>query len=261
MIARRGRTILAACLLSAAATSVAHCNEGDNMPDPSNNPNSRVEAVQSVKQTDAWAADWWEARHEAKLREKVSNTNIELVLIGDSITHGWETEGRSAWSESFGDLPTLNLGFSGDRTEHVIWRLRNGEVDGLSPRMVVLLIGVNNAGHRRDKPEDTAAGIRVILDELRSRLPDAKIVLLAILPMAERPDDPLRRLNEEVNRLIARYADGDRITFCDIGKAFLDENGFLSGSIMPDFLHPNDRGYRIFAKALKDCMDAKRLMQ
>lgn len=224
------------------------------MPDPRNNPKPQVQAVQSVKQTESWAAEWWDARHEAKLREKASSTNIELVLIGDSITHGWETEGRQAWADCFGKRGTLNLGFSGDRTEHVIWRLRNGEVDGLSPRMVVLLIGVNNGGHRRDKPEDTAAGIGVILDELRSRLPDAKILLLAILPTGEKPDDPLRLLNDEVNRLIARYADGDRIVFCDIGKAFLDENGFLSGSIMPDFLHPNDRGYRIFAEALKSCM-------
>lgn len=255
MIAGRGRTILAACLLSAAAASVAQSNEGEDMPEPQNHSAPLVQAVQSVKQTDAWAADWWNARHEAKLREKSSDANIELVLIGDSITHGWETEGKQAWSEYFGKYSTLNLGFSGDRTEHVIWRLRNGEVDGLSPRRVVLLIGVNNGGHRRDKPEDTAAGIEVILNELRTRLPDAKILLLAILPTGKRPDDPLRLLNEQVNRMIARYADKDRIVFCDIGKAFLDENGVLSNSIMPDFLHPNDRGYRIFAEALKACMD------
>ena len=100
-----------------------------------------------------------------------------------------------------------------------------------------------------------AAGIKVIVDELRTRLPDAKIFLLAILPTGRNPDDALRRLNEEVNRMIARYADNDGIVFCDIGKAFLDQNGILSNSIMPDFLHPNDRGYRIFAEALKACMD------
>ena len=255
MIISRRRALFTACLLSAAAASVAQNNEGEDMPEPQNHSTPLVQAVQSVKQTDAWAADWWDARHEAKLREKSLGANIELVLIGDSITHGWEDAGKQAWSEFFGELLTLNLGFSGDRTEHVIWRLRNGEVDGLSPRRVVLLIGVNNAGHRRDKPEDTAAGIEVILNELRTRLPDAKILLLAILPTGKRPDDPLRLLNEQVNRMIARYADKDRIVFCDIGKAFLDENGVLSNSIMPDFLHPNDRGYRIFAEALKACMD------
>jgi beta-glucosidase len=128
--------------------------------------------------------------------------------------------------------------------------LLHGEVDGIAPKVAVLMFGTNNTGHRQEDPKTTAIGIKRNIDELQKRLPDTKILLLAIFPRGEKPDDQLRQINEKVNGIISGYADNKKIFFLNINQSFLEPDGTLSKDIMPDLLHPNEKGYEIWAKAM-----------
>ncbi len=206
-------------------------------------------------QTDSWALDWWDGRHSEKLKEKNKMKRVDIITIGDSITHHFETKAKKIWRQHFKPRHALNLGFSGDRTENVLWRLRNGEVEGLSPKLITLMIGTNNTGHRTEPPEETAVGIKEILRELRARMPEAKILLLAIFPRDEKPDGEMRKQNDAINAIIKDFADDQHIFFLDIGDKFLDDNGNLSKKIMPDALHPNGDGYQIWVDAMMPVVD------
>jgi beta-glucosidase len=194
---------------------------------------------------------WWLPRHELKLAEKQSMSQVDLVFLGDSITHAWEKEGSEVWAEFYESRHALNLGFDGDRTENVLWRLEQGEVDDINPKVLVLLIGTNNTGHRQDKAEDTGLGIKTILSVLSEKLPTTKILLLAIFPRSAKPTQKLRVLNEEVNQIIRTYADDESVYFLDINRCFLDESGCLTSDVMNDFLHPNETQYRVWAEAIE----------
>lgn len=194
-------------------------------------------------------SEWWLMRHNKKMA--LRDPGVELVLIGDSITHGWEDPGKAVWQEHFGDMHSLNLGYSADRTEHVLWRLEHGEVEGLSPKLAVVMIGTNNTGHRMDPPEAIAAGVEAILAELEERLPETSVLLLAIFPRAAEPIDPMRVNNRETNRLLAELAAERRVQFADINEAFLADDGELPLDVMPDLLHPNAAGYEIWARQLE----------
>ncbi len=195
---------------------------------------------------------WWKKRFDEKIA-LVKQGGWELVFLGDSITHGWEGGGKDVWAQNFGSYKALNLGYGGDRTEHVLWRLDNGELDGYQPKLLVLMIGTNNTGHRplvQETPEDTAAGIKAILDKIGQKSPDTKVLLLAIFPRGAKPDDGLRVRNDKVNALISGYADGKRVVFLNFNKELLEPDGTLSKEMMPDFLHPQAKGYAIWAKAI-----------
>ena len=203
--------------------------------------------------------DWWLPRHEEKLERKSKMEKVDIVLLGDSITHNWEKKGKSVFKKRFKDLQVLNLGFSSDRTEHVLWRLRNGEVDGISPKVVMLMIGTNNTGHREETPEDTALGIQEIIKELRARLPETKILLQAIFPRDKSPEGEKRKQNDAINLIIKDFADDQNVYYTDISDVFLDDTGHLPKSIMPDSLHPNSKGYELWADAVLP--QVKKLMQ
>jgi len=207
-------------------------------------------SIQPDMLKETWAVKWWEPRHKEKLA-RVAQGNVELLMIGDSITHAWENKGKKVWEEYYGHRNAVGLGFSGDRTENVLWRLQHGEVDGISPKLTVVMIGTNNTGHRMEKPEDIALGIKTILTELQTRLPNTKVLLLAIFPRSAAATDPLRVNNDKVNTIIKNYADGERVFFLDINREFLDAKGELSKEIMPDLLHPHEKGYGIWAKAME----------
>jgi lysophospholipase L1-like esterase len=198
---------------------------------------------------DPLAVDWWLPRHQEKLAAR--SKAIRLVMIGDSITHGWENEGKASWGRHFGGIDALNLGFAGDRTENVLWRLQQGEVDGLAPGLVVLMIGTNNTGYRMDPPDAIAAGVQAILEELRTRLPDSHVLLLAIFPRAESAADPQRVNNREANRKLRELAARAGVDFADFNPQFLEPSGRLSPDVMPDLLHPNEAGYEIWATQLQ----------
>jgi lysophospholipase L1-like esterase len=206
-----------------------------------------------------WTLSWWMPRHEAKLKEARKHADkINLVFIGDSITHGWEGSdsqgwkgaGRSVWDEYYAPCGALNLGFGADKTEHLLWRIDHGALDGLSPKVVTLLVGANNIGAEQSVSE-TIAGVRAVVDRIKAKLPETKILLLAIFPLREKPDAPFRIQTEAVNRGISKLDDGKRVFYLDIGKKFLSTDGTISKSIMDDFVHPTTAGYKIWAEAIE----------
>jgi len=214
-------------------------------------PDYKTVSVTPEKLNESWSLSWWTARHEKKLADaRQLGKSAQVVFIGDSITEGWEKSGAAVWDRYYKPLNGIALGFGGDRTENVLWRLQHGEVDSLDPKVAVLMFGTNNTGHRQEDPKTTAAGIKRNIEELQKRLPNTRILLLAIFPRGERPDDQLRQLNEKINTIIAGFADNQKVFFANINQAFLQPDGSLSRDIMPDLLHPNDKGYEIWAKAM-----------
>ena len=173
------------------------------------------------------------------------------MFLGDSITEGWESA-SSIWTREFGSYAPLNLGVSGDRTEHVLWRLEQGSYDLLHPDVIMIMIGTNNTGHRMDPPADIAAGVQEILAQLKRRFPKAKLVLLAVFPRGEALDDSARKNNSALNALLGPIAKQAGAEWLDISRAFVDANGVLSKDLMPDLLHPNARGYEVWANAIRE---------
>ena len=200
---------------------------------------------------------WWFERHEQKLAEIASRTNgIPVVFLGDSITHNWERRYGHEWSRFFGgNTPyrALNLGYGADRTEHVLWRIANGELDGYQAKAVVLLLGTNNAGHftfEEETPADTLCGMRAVIDAIREKQPKAKIVLCAIFPRGWTADDPIRRRNDAVNRELKKFANHRDVLWCDCGAQMVRPDGSISTESMPDALHPAPEGCWIWASAV-----------
>ena len=190
----------------------------------------------------------WLIRHNGFVAEAKAG-GIELLFIGDSITDGWRNRGKETWATDYAPLKAANFGIGGDRTEHVLWRLQNGELDGLQPKVAVVMIGTNNSA--RDTAPQIVEGVTAIVREIQQRTPTTKILLLAIFPRAEKPDSPLRAKLTEANQALAKLDDGGlHVAFLDIGAAFLQPDGILPASIMPDFLHPNEAGYRMWATAM-----------
>ena len=203
----------------------------------------------------------WFARHHAEL-DLQKRIRPDVVMIGDSITHFWSgppeatvQNGPAAWQNAFKGMSVLNIGFGWDRTQNVLWRLRQGEFDGLHPRWVVIEIGTNNltgtSQARASTPEEIAEAISVICDEVHRRSPESHMIVMGIFPRGANADDPLRAPIAQTNQLLARrLAQNPSITFLDIGKKFLAADGTLPASLMPDGTHPSEEGYRIWAEAL-----------
>ena len=204
-------------------------------------------AVVSIPRTESW----WTTQHEDTLA-RFRQGEVDLLMIGDSITQGWADEGLRIWDSYYGRRRAVNLGFNGDRTEHVLWRLDNGEIEGIAPKLVVIMIGTNNTGTRHDPPAETAAGIQAILTILRTRLPVTKMLLLGVYPRSASADDPFRRLNAAINDRLRHYADNQQVFFLDLSRRFLDDRGRLAQDLMPDYLHPSARGYQVWADGMED---------
>ena len=195
---------------------------------------------------------WWTERHAKKLADLKNTKSVDLLWIGDSITHSWEGSGKDVWDEFYAKRNPFNIGYSGDRTENVLWRLENGEIDGIQPKLIVMMIGTNNTGHRQDPSEQTVAGIKAILGRLRHRMAESKILLLGVFPRGENASDRLRVLNDQINTQLPTLADEEHIFFLDIGPAFLENKQSTYKELMPDLLHPNKAGYEVWAKAIED---------
>ena len=195
---------------------------------------------------------WWDTRCLEKRNEIVDNGGAEydIVMVGDSITHRWEREGgegRELFAKLKETYRILNLGYGGDRTQHVIWRMENGELEGYKARLFTLMIGTNN----RDKdPAEVAMGVKRILDIIRAKHPESKIVLMPIFPRGGKADDPRRVANESVNALIKPYADGVTVRWLDFNQRFFNTEGQLTKEVMNDLLHPNEKGYQIWLDAI-----------
>jgi lysophospholipase L1-like esterase len=172
--------------------------------------------------------------------------HIDLLFLGDSITQGWS--GNTIWQRHYDPRHAANFGIGGDRTENVLWRIQNGELEGIAPKVAVLMIGTNNI--HADTPDEIAQGIKSILAEIRSRLPKTKILLLGVFPRSPKPDEARKRI-DAVNDKIARLDDGAYVRYLDISKSFLNPDGSISPEIMPDYLHLSTKGYRIWAEAME----------
>ena len=185
--------------------------------------------------------------HQEKLRE-AENKKVDFVMIGDSITHSW-----SKYPGVFEGSNLLNLGFPGDRTQNVLWRIDNGALDGISPKLVTLMIGTNNMHDTKkayppDKPEDIFAGIQAIVTEVRTRLPKSKIVVFSVFP--RKPGSENDRA-KEVNAMLPEISDGKYISYIDFNAFFLNENGQQNKDLYNrDLLHLNDREYLAWGRAL-----------
>lgn len=197
---------------------------------------------------------WWPARHAAKVAESqanAENADMKIMFLGDSITQGWETAGKAAWEKHFAKYKAANYGFGGDSTQHVLWRILNGECDGVAPNAIVLLIGTNNVRHGDFTPEQIADGIRAILDTLGKKCPKSKVLLLGILPRGPNASDILRRKCDAVNALLPALADDRRIYYLNVNSKLLNADGTLSQSIAPDLLHLSAQGYGILAEQIE----------
>lgn len=203
--------------------------------------------------------NWWFPRHQGVL-EQIQQRNPQIIFIGDSITHGWDNAGKEVWNQYYAKYDPINMGFSGDRTQHVLWRLENGEVDGISPKLAVLMIGTNNSNRTDHTAREIADGIQAIVCTLRNKLPQTKILILAIFPRGSGEQrksgengtyNPQWAKNDEANRLASQIADGKMIHFLDINKAFLNDEGVLTREVMPDLLHPKEKGYLLWAQAME----------
>ena len=172
----------------------------------------------------------------------------ELLFLGDSITAGWGSK-KEIWDKAFGAYKPANFGIGGDRTQHVLWRITNGELEGIKPKAVVLMIGTNNSG--ADSAEGIAKGVTKIVETIREKQPQAKILLLAVFPRGEKASpNPGRDKLNQVNATIAKLDDGKHVHFLDIGDKFLQPDGSIAKEIMPDFLHLSAAGYQIWADAI-----------
>jgi len=202
----------------------------------------------------------WLKRHEGFVAE-AARGGVDVLFLGDSITDGWRRPGpnggKAVWDREIAPLRAANFGIGGDRTQHVLWRIEHGTLEGLRPKVVVLMIGTNNTGFERDSttprntPAETVAGVQALLGQLRRRLPEARVLLLAVFPRGEQPDHPQRLQVNEINRGLAPLADGRLVKFLDLNSRFLAADGTLPAAVMPDFLHPREEGYTRWAAALQ----------
>ncbi len=197
----------------------------------------------------------WQARHKAVL-DKNKEAKPYYVMIGDSITHRWgglpadqfTGKGAESWNEVFGNIPITNMGFGFDYVDNAYYRVQNGELDGISPKVIIVLIGTNNLGHRKDSPEDCAANTKALLQLIRQKSPKSKILLLGILPRKEKENwEPI----EETNKLYAKLADRKTIFYADLSKAIRHaDKGAPDANMMADVVHPNAEGYKALGKEL-----------
>jgi beta-glucosidase len=183
--------------------------------------------------------------------------DARLIFIGDSITHGWEGV-PDIWNEFYAARSAINLGIGGDRTQHVLWRLENGNIEGLHPAVAVVMIGTNNSNGEDNTVAEIADGVRAIVARLCKELPETKILLLEIFPRGEQPN-PQRGKILQVNQILRKLHDGERVHVLDIGHHFVGADGSIPPAIMPDALHLSEAGYRMWAEAMEP--DLKGLLE
>jgi len=198
----------------------------------------------------------WNQKHEAFLM-RAKKGGVELLFVGDSITEGWGN--NPVWQKTYEPLNAANFGIGGDTTENVLWRLENGEIEGISPKVAVLLIGTNNFGLEGHAPDAVAKGVTAVVQMLRKRLPSTKVLLLAIFPRDEKPNTDTRKKIKTVNEQIVKLDDRKNVRFLDIGAKLSNPDGSLSKEVMPDFLHLSEKGYQIWADAMAPLL--KELME
>jgi beta-glucosidase len=196
---------------------------------------------------------WWSDRHAEKISE-MNKRDIELMMIGDSITAGFKANGPGGkvWKQYFEPRKAINLGFGGDLIEHVLWRLEHMPKPKKAPKGAVVLIGTNNIWWGSTPRRQAAEGIQAVARKLQELYPETKILVLAVFPRRGKPTNPFRiQINELNSYLPGLLKDMKNVTLLDIGPKFLDEKGYLLKDVMPDGTHPSEKGYEIWAKAME----------
>lgn len=191
------------------------------------------------------------ARQDVVLDRARTADPAALVFVGDSITQGWEDPGKATWATAFAPIGAVNLGVSGDRTEHVLWRLSQAPLTRLAPKVVVLLIGTNNLGHQHDDAQGTLAGITAVARTIRAQVPDATLALMAVFPRGERINAMRGDLLQINQALAVAFAGDPKVTIVDCGARFVKPDGSIDAALMPDALHLSPDGYAIWAQALE----------
>lgn len=195
--------------------------------------------------------EWWFARHAEKIGI-LKKEEVELLMLGDSITHNFESVGESAWEEYFTEFKPVNLGFGGDRTNHLLWRMDHLPKLKKDPTCAVVLIGTNNICWGSDTPEQAAHGVRAVAEKLNASFPETKILVLGVFPRRRELTHPHRKEIIELNQRLPKLLESIPHTeFLDIGNHFLDENGHLSKEMMPDTTHPSEEAHAIWGKVLQ----------
>ena len=189
----------------------------------------------------------WIQRHELMNRQ-AKQGHIDLIYVGDSIVEHFNKQGKEVWEHYYAGRNALNLGISGDRTEHGLWRLDHGNIDGITPKLAIVMIGQNNGGH--NTAEEIAEGVTAVVQRLRAKLPDTKILLLAIFQRREKPT-PERAVLDKANEIVAKLADGKTVFYMDINHIYVQPDGSIPKSLMYDFEHPTPLGHKVWAEAIE----------
>ena len=197
----------------------------------------------------------WFSKHEEFLKRGKSGP-IDLLFLGDSITDFWSSGGKAVWKERYGKMKPANFGISGDRTQHVLWRIENGELEGISPKVVVFMLGTNNTNGTADQ---ILAGDTKIVREIHEKLPGTKVLLLGIFPrgadLTKKDVKGVRDKLKLVNVGLAKLDDGNKTRYLDIGDKFLAADGSIPSDVMPDGTHPSAKGYQIWADSMQPLLD------
>jgi len=195
--------------------------------------------------------DWAVPRQNLVLERAGKNPgDYDIEFIGDSITEGWEGAGSNVWQEFYGKRKVINMGVGGDRTQHVLWRFEQGQLDGINAKVAVVMIGTNNSNNQDNTEAEILEGVTAIVQQIRVRQPETKIILLGIFPRG-RTFSPQRGKILQVNQALARLDDGKNIFYIDLGSRFIENNGSISESMMHDYLHPGEAGYKIWADGIE----------
>lgn len=183
-------------------------------------------------------------------RAKEHPGNYDIEFIGDSITQGWEGAGKKVWQKYYGKRKVINMGVGGDRTQHVLWRFEQGQLEGIKAGVAVVMIGTNNSNKDDNTEADILEGVTAIVDQIRQRQPDTKIILMGIFPRGQTFSTQRGKILQ-VNEALAKLDDGKNIFYIDIGPQLIEKDGSISKSMMRDYLHPGEAGYEIWASAIE----------
>ncbi len=181
-------------------------------------------------------------------RAKDAPGDYDIEFIGDSITQGWEMRGSNVWKEFYGNRKVINMGVGGDRTQHVLWRFQQGQLDGIKARVAEVMIGTNNSNKDDNSEADILEGVTAIVQQIRTRQPETKILLLGIFPRGKTFSAQRGKILQ-VNQALAKLEDGSHVFYLDFGSQLIESDGSIARSMMADALHPGDLGYRIWANA------------
>jgi len=190
-------------------------------------------------------AQWWQDRHQEILN--TDKSDIEILFIGDSITQRWEEDGLSIWQQNFLEGKAFNMGFNGDKTQNLLWRLENGELDNINPKVTFLLIGTNNS--EDNNAIDIAEGILKNVEIITAKLPETKLIILKIFPRGDK-DSKYRRVTHDASEIVAKTILNTTTLYLDINDHFVDSEDNIPAELMMDKLHLTDEGYEIWANAI-----------